>query len=85
MRALVRRLRQLEGRLVTAVDPGRSETSNLLRERRRRRLEAGGQPREDVPRLRPMPGPYLSCAETLRRCRRERLAAREQVNEGCHQ
>ena len=76
MRTLVRRLRQLEERLAPVIDPGRSETANLLRERRRRRLEASGQPFEETPRT-PMlaSGRCMSVSETLRCLRKERIAA----------
>ena len=76
MRAIVRRLRQLEGRLAPEVDHRTCETASLLRERRRRRLEASGQPFLDVPRTPTLaPRKCMSVAETLRNRRRERLTA----------
>ena len=44
-----------------------------LWERRQRRLQAEGLPLETIKPPYP-PGPYMSCAETLRMCRRERVA-----------
>jgi hypothetical protein len=46
--------------------------ASLLRERRRRRLEASGEPFENRPLVSVWSGRVLSVAETLRLCRQER-------------
>jgi hypothetical protein len=71
---LARRLRKLEDNLVPPLDHESFRLANLIGDRRRRRLEASGQPFEDVPHLTPTPGPYMSYAETLRFVRQERLS-----------
>jgi hypothetical protein len=81
MRTIIRRLRQLEGRLVPEVDQRTWATANLLRERRRLRLEASGQPFVDVPRVPMLSGKCMTISETLRHSRRERLAALYQKRE----
>jgi hypothetical protein len=74
MKAVVRRLRQLERRLAPQIGAECSRSLSLaivLRERRRRRLEASGEPFEELlaPPMRIAPGRCLSCAETLRLAR----------------
>lgn len=74
MKAVIRRLDRLEERLIPRPNLASRRTAKILRERRRHRLEASGQPFEDLP-PEPVPsGPvsYLSVAETLRLCRQER-------------
>jgi hypothetical protein len=77
MKAVIRRLRLLEDRCLPQVDLASQRLAGLLRERRRRRLEAGGQLffEDSVPeRVSPVPGDRcLSVAETLRMCRQRRL------------
>jgi hypothetical protein len=78
MRAVIRRLQRLEERLVPQVDLASQRVAGLLRERRRRRLEASGQPFEDssLTNLPTAPRRCLSVAETLRLRRRQRLDRR---------
>lgn len=76
MRAVIRRLRLLEERLVPQVDLASQRVADLIRERRRSRLEGNGLPFEDfVPeRVSPASGTRcLSAAETLRMCRQQRI------------
>jgi hypothetical protein len=80
MRILERRLKKLEAgdlHATTRPDPSR-HAADLIRERRRRRLEAGGQPFVDRPRWTDatIPGRRLSAAETLRLCRQYRVEQR---------
>ena len=77
MKAVIRRLRRLEEKFVPQEDQETQRVADLLRERRRRRLEANGEPFEDEPRERASlgPGRRLSIAETLRR-RRQRAYER---------
>jgi hypothetical protein len=71
MKSVIRRLHQLERRLApqTQVEAFQSlSVALVIRERRRRRCEASGEPFEELPPL-PMPlrpGRRLSIAETLR-------------------
>jgi len=82
MRAVVRRLRLLEERFVPQVDLASQRLADLIRDRRRRRLEASGQPFDDLVPESPAPGSRcLSVAETLRICRQRRLE-RGRVLEG---
>jgi hypothetical protein len=78
MRAIVRRVGRLEGRLTPKGNAASSRVAGLLQDRRRRRLEASGQPFEDSSRDNMPPGPRgcLSVAETLRLRRRQRLDRR---------
>ena len=74
MKAVVRRLRQLERRLAPQTEAPYSRSLSLamvIRERRRRRCEASGEPFEELPAppMRVAPGRCLSCAETLRLAR----------------
>jgi hypothetical protein len=81
MRTIIQQLRRLEDRIAGPgqVDSAWQRTQRAaerLWERRRRRLEASGQPCEDRP-PQPLPiGPVkcVSAAETLQR-RREQIAA----------
>jgi hypothetical protein len=76
MKAVIRRLRLLEERLVPQVDLASQRLADVLRDRRRRCLEASGQHFDDLVTDRVVPAPgdrYLSVAETLRMCRQERL------------
>jgi hypothetical protein len=68
MRAIIRRLQKLEVHRAVAVNERGPGAAELLRERRRRRLEADGQPDEELPwpTLGLPPGRRLSIAETLR-------------------
>jgi hypothetical protein len=83
MKAIVRRLARIEVRLAPTIDLASYRLADLLRERRRRRLEASGQPFESRSPVSVSSGRVLSVAETLRLCRQERSrrqrAAREQV------
>ena len=71
VKALVTRIRRLEQRNVTAEDNKSQLLANLIRERRRRRLEASGERFEELPEspMRVAPGRRLSYAETLRHAR----------------
>ena len=74
MKAVIRRLHQLERRLApqtVAESPLSQSLAAVIRERRRRRCEASGEPFEEMPPLCvPLtPGKRLSIAETLRRGR----------------
>ena len=68
MRAVIGRLRRLENRVGPQRYMERQRLADLLRDRRRRRLEASGEPFEDLPLEGVAPGPvrYLSVPETLR-------------------
>ena len=50
---IARRVARLEGRLIPQEDPETKRLVELLRERRRRRLEAEGLPFEEPPLLPP--------------------------------
>jgi hypothetical protein len=78
MKAIDRRLRRLEERLVPQENEEVGRLVTLLRERRRRRLEASGEPFEVRPcgRFTDDQDRPLSVAEVLRMGRR-RLAAPE--------
>jgi hypothetical protein len=68
MRAVITRLRRLEGSLAPKVDPVSQRKAEILQERQRRRLEASGQTYEplDWGSLSLPPGRCLSSAETAR-------------------
>ena len=70
MRAIVSRLHRLENELVPQPNPKDQLLADLLRDRRRRRLEASGQPFEEPPPRVAPPGPvrYLSVPQTMRLC-----------------
>jgi hypothetical protein len=85
MRAVIRRLHRLEEMLVPQVDLAEQRLADLLRERRRRRLEEIGQSFEeeelDWGSLGLPPGTRLSVRETLRlgrQLRRKRDREREE-------
>jgi hypothetical protein len=89
MRAVIRRLHRLEEMLVPQVDPAEQSLADLLRERRRRRLEASGQSVEeqklDWGSLGLPPGTRLSVSETLRLKRnreREELDRQSAISAG---
>jgi len=84
MKAILRRVGRLEQRLVPKVDLASQSVADIIRERRRRRLEASGEPFEDLPpaRVSAAPGRYLSIAETIRLCRQRRLQAEQRVPGG---
>jgi hypothetical protein len=79
MRYRERRLKKLEVSHIDATGPDPNQhIVDLLRERRRRRLEESGLPFEERPRSSgvPISGPRLSAAETLRRRRQQRVLER---------
>jgi hypothetical protein len=64
----------LEERLAPEPDLKLWEAAMILYERRRQRVEAAGQPFDDLPPARPQRCTrYLSAAETLRLARQKRL------------
>jgi len=71
MKAILRRVGLLEDRLAPRESAASLRAASLLREFRRRRSEANGQPLEDWSRddMSTTPGRFLSAAETLRLCR----------------
>jgi hypothetical protein len=71
MRAVITRLRRLEGRIGPQVDPVLEGDAELARERQRRRLEASGETYEplDWESLCLAPGTRLSEIETARLAR----------------
>ena len=87
MKAVIRRLHQLEGRLAPKVEARASlslSLATLIRERRRRRCEARGEPFEEMPPpCVPLPpGKRLSIAETLRMGRLRANRQNEHANSG---
>jgi hypothetical protein len=75
MRTIIRRVAKLEDRIApkpTAQDRRLAEIAALIRERRRRYLEAEGLPFEELPPL-DYKGPPMGIAETLRAGREQRL------------
>ena len=77
MKAILTRIRRMEQRFVPTEDTESQGLAHVIRERRRRRCEANGEPFEEMPPV-PMPftpGRRLSVAETLRM---RRLCAYEQ-------
>ena len=67
MKAVLRRLRRIETQLKLRPNVVAHRAVELLRERRRRRAEASGQPfQEPLPLAATTPGRRLSVAETLR-------------------
>jgi hypothetical protein len=70
MRAIVSRLHRLENKFVPQPNPKDQLLADLLGDRRRRRLEASGQPFEETPPpvVPACPFRYLSSAETMRLC-----------------
>jgi hypothetical protein len=81
MRTIIRRVAKLEDRIApkpTAQDRRSAEIAEMLRERRRRYLEASGQPFHETQSVLPdYSGPPLGIAETLRLKRQRWLATRE--------
>lgn len=67
MKVIAARIRRLEHRKVLTADSRSTQLASILRERRRRRLEAAGEPIDESPQQpwRPGPGKRLSIAETL--------------------
>jgi hypothetical protein len=73
MKAIAARIRRLEKRKVRVEDSKSQLVADPIRERRRRRCEASGEPFEALP-LQPisaLPGRRRSIAETLRQHRLE--------------
>jgi hypothetical protein len=76
MKMILRRLNRLEESSIPQIDRGSQSAADLLRERRRRRLEAAGLPYEERPKPVLHAGVRtLSIAETLRQIRQTRLKA----------
>jgi len=76
MRATIRRLVRLEQFAAPQAHMTSQRLANLIRERRRRRLEAAGEPYDEPPKLVPSAGARrLSVAETLRQIRQTGLQA----------
>ena len=80
MKAIARRVGRLEERLVPKGNAALQRAADLLWERRQRRLKAEGLPFETI-KPQYSPGPHMSCAETLRTCRQERLARQRDERE----
>ena len=76
MKAIDRRLRRLQERLAPQENEEVGRLVTLLRERRRRRLEASGEPSESGPpeRLTDEQTMHLSVADVLRMGRRRAAA-----------
>jgi hypothetical protein len=74
VKAIVRRLRKLEEQARPIVNDRRQTPAEVIRERRRRRLEAVGLPFEDRPRE--SFASDLSVAEAIRMGRRLALESR---------
>jgi hypothetical protein len=82
MKTILRRLHWLEGRLAPPVNPALQRLADELCERRRRWLEASGQPfDDDTPESIGIPpdGRRMNSAEALRFCLEERRRARRQA------
>jgi hypothetical protein len=76
VRDILRRLRRVEEKLMPQASEQyrRSvEVVEMIRERRRRRLEAAGLPFPELPPMSSDNGPRLGIAETLRAVRDRRL------------
>ena len=80
MKAILRRVGVLEDRLAPRENAASRRAADLLWERRQRRLKDAGLPFETV-KPQYSPGPHMSCAETLRMCRQERLARQRDERE----
>ena len=80
MKAIIRRLTRLEQSRTSFAHLRSQRAAEVLWEGRQRRLQAEGLPFETI-RPEYMPGPYMSCADTLRMCRQERLAPRRAERE----
>jgi hypothetical protein len=74
MKAVIKRLQRLEGKSAGAADLRSHQLADLIRERRRRRLQSAGQALDGLPwtTVAPASGRLLSVAETLRRARQNR-------------
>jgi len=81
MKAILRRVGRLEQRYVPKLDLASQSVADIIRERRRRRLEASGEPFEDWPpaSVCAAPGRHPSIAETIRLCRQRRLQAQQRA------
>jgi hypothetical protein len=82
MKTILRRLHWLEGKLAPPVNPALQRLADELRERRRRWLEARGQPFDhDTPESIGIPpgGRQMNSAEALRFCLEERRRAQRQA------
>jgi hypothetical protein len=68
MKVMFRRLRRLEERLAPKPDAASERAAEVIRERRRRRLEAAGQPYEELSwhTIELPSGRRLSIAEAIR-------------------
>ena len=75
MKAIVRRLTRLEQSCTPLAHLRIQRAAEVLWERRQRRLKAEGLPFETI-KPQYSQSPHMSCAETLRMCRQERLARR---------
>jgi hypothetical protein len=71
MKAILTRIRRMEQNQLPDEDRRSQLVADLLRERRRRRCEANGEPFEELPQHSTglAPGRRLSVAETLRMAR----------------
>jgi hypothetical protein len=82
MKTILRRLHRLEGKLAPPVNLALQRLADELRERRRRRLEASGQPFDDgMPESICVPpgGRPMNSAEALRFYLEERRRAQRQA------
>jgi hypothetical protein len=84
MKPILRRVGLLEGRLGHQGNARGMRVADLVRERPRRRMQANGEPFEDSPlgNILAAPCGFLSVAETLRRCRRQRSEGSHALQEG---
>ena len=82
MNAMFRRLQRIEARLAPKPNAVAQRAVEVLRERRRRRAIATGEPYVEQPLSTPMPSPgrRLSVTETLRRRRQLRPSAPESTS-----
>jgi hypothetical protein len=81
MKAIVRRVGRLEERLTPKGNAALQRAAEVLWERRQRRLKEAGLPFETIKPRYP-PGPYMSNAETLRRCLARQRGERETADNG---
>jgi hypothetical protein len=75
MRTIARRLRQLEERIQPSIDRKSIDAPKLIRERRKRRLEAAVEPFHEPETLPSLARSQMTIAETLRYIRTQRLNA----------
>jgi hypothetical protein len=73
MRAIAKRVRQLEARIQPSIDRKSIDAAKLVRERRRRRLEAAGEPFHEPETLPALVRSPVTIAGTLRYLRTQRL------------